>query len=106
MTEILSLENFDKVLKENNNVVVDFSAVWCGPCQKMKPLYHKFEKETRFNNIKFCVVDIDKCEEIADKYKITSLPTFLFFKSEELYATVIGSNIHKVEDHLISLSKI
>lgn len=68
--------------------VIDFSAVWCGPCQKFKPIYHKVAGEYA-GKAKFYSADLDNLKELADKYKITSIPCVVILKKgAEPVATV------------------
>ncbi|MBT5020645.1 MAG: trypsin-like serine protease [Planctomicrobium sp.] len=55
------------------NIVYDFSAVWCGPCQQMVPLVEKLKRE----GLPIRKVDIDKEKSLAEKYNISSIPTFV-----------------------------
>ncbi|KYN44617.1 Thioredoxin-2, partial [Trachymyrmex septentrionalis] len=62
----------------NNLVVIDFFAVWCGPCKMIGPLIEELSKEML--DVVFLKIDVDECEDIAAKYEITSMPTFVFIK--------------------------
>lgn len=63
----------------NKSVVVDFSAKWCGPCQRIAPEFLKFA--TQFPNALFLKVDVDENSESSSKYGISAMPTFVFFRS-------------------------
>merc|ERR1711915_749544 len=54
-------------------VVIDFHAVWCGPCKMIAP--HLEEMSKTMNDVVFLKVDVDDCEDIAAKYNITAMPT-------------------------------
>ncbi|MDE5745872.1 MAG: thioredoxin family protein [Paramuribaculum sp.] len=54
-------------------VIVDFSATWCGPCQKFKPTFHQVAEEYKGKAL-FVSVDVDDCPELAQKYNVTSIP--------------------------------
>jgi len=69
--------------------VVKFSAEWCAPCKKMETLINKMEKE--FHNIKFFDVDVDKCNMLAKKYKVKSLPTLIFFIDKKEKNRITGA---------------
>lgn len=77
----LTNENFkNEVLKSNIPVLVDFSATWCGPCRRMEPIVEKIAEEYA-GKVKVCTADVDKCTDIAKKYGIMSVPTFMMFKN-------------------------
>jgi len=54
-----------------------FTAKWCKPCQKIKPLWHKLEEECK-DEIDFITVDVDERRDIALKMDISGMPTFVF----------------------------
>ena len=62
-----------EVLESNIPVLVDFSAVWCGPCQRFKPVFHKVAEEFKGKAV-FVSVNTDSCPDIAQKYQIQSIP--------------------------------
>lgn len=77
MTELNSIEEFDKFISENENVVVDFWAQWCGPCRMLLPLLEKVQAET--NKVVFAKVNIDDNQDITERYQITSIPYLIRF---------------------------
>lgn len=56
-----------------DNVLYDFSATWCGPCQQMSPLVSRLERE----GLPVCKVDVDQNRALAQKYGVTSIPAFI-----------------------------
>lgn len=73
-----------------------FTAPWCGPCQRIKPMLIKLAEGLDKSKIEFFMIDIDENDEIAERFKIRSIPTFyLLHKNEEL-AHVTGSDITEV----------
>lgn len=89
--------NFEtEVLKSDVPVLVDFSATWCGPCQRLSPIVEKFATEN-LGKVKVCKVDIDEASSIASDLKIRGVPTLMIFKG--------GASLgHKVG--LISLAEM
>jgi thioredoxin 1 len=83
-----------------HQVVVDFSAQWCGPCKKIAPDFEKIA--ARHANVCFCKIDVDENTETAEKYKITSMPTFLFFREGTLLETISGADLKKLQDTGVS----
>ena len=80
-----SKDSFDKEViqaSNSNPVVVDFFATWCGPCKKLSPL---LEEASSKHNFKLVVVDVDKNEELAQNYNVSSIPhVFLFHKGNKV----------------------
>merc|ERR1712002_733163 len=77
-------------------VVIDFHAVWCGPCKMIAP--HLEEMSKTMNDVVFLKVDVDDCEDIAAKYNITAMPTFIFLKNKEKVADLTGANVDKLKE--------
>lgn len=76
MNVIESLDDFKtEVLNSEKRVMVDFFGNWCGPCKQMKPILEDLSEELNISK-----VDIDSNPEIADKYSVMSLPTFVIFE--------------------------
>lgn len=90
MEYIFNAENFEaEVLKSELPVMVDFYADWCGPCKMMSPLVK--EMAEKFDGrIKIGKLNVDSNIDIAQKYRVMSIPTFKFFKNGEEAATYIG----------------
>ncbi len=88
---IITNENFEKeVLKSDIPVLVDFSATWCGPCRRMEPIVAKVAQDYE-GKIKVCKADVDQCIDVARKYSIMSVPTFVMFKNGEIVSRTPGS---------------
>lgn len=83
-------QNFEaEVLKSELPVLVDFFAQWCGPCKMMAPLVDKMAEKYE-GQIKIGKLDVDEAMEVAQKYRVASIPTFVFFKDGEAVATYVG----------------
>jgi thioredoxin len=64
-------------IKQNGHPkVLYFTAKWCGPCKKISPYFEKFSSE--YPKIKFYKIDVDENQELAERYQISSIPTFIF----------------------------
>ena len=63
-------------IKKHESCVVYFTATWCGPCQKIKPMWKELEKEWKETHA-FIIVDIDEEEDVAREFGVTCMPTFL-----------------------------
>jgi thioredoxin 1 len=77
----LNGKNFD-AFAEKGNVVVDFWAEWCGPCKILKPIFEEVASEMK-GKAKFCKVDIEEGQEIAERLGVMSVPTVIFLKDGE-----------------------
>lgn len=83
-------ENFEnEVLNSEKMVIVDFFANWCGPCKMMSPIIEKIAMENS-DRIKVCKINVDESQDLAQKYKILSIPTLIFFKQGEIINMVVG----------------
>ncbi|MCQ0112036.1 Thioredoxin [Zhouia amylolytica] len=82
MIQELSQDNLQDIVAENDNVLVQFSAGWCGNCRIMKPKFKKFSQE--HENAAFVIVDAEKFPESRKLAKVDNLPTFAAFKGGEL----------------------
>ncbi|AMD18662.1 HBL240Wp [Eremothecium sinecaudum] len=95
VTQITSESEYSDAVSKDALVVVDFFATWCGPCKMIAPMIEKFD--TNYADVLFYKVDVDALPEVAQKESITSMPTFLFYKSGKLLDKVTGANPAKVK---------
>lgn len=83
--------NWDtEVLKASEPVLVDFWAVWCGPCQMVAPIVEELAGEYE-GKLKVVKLNTDENPEIAGRYQIMSIPTILFFKNGEPVEKLVGA---------------
>jgi len=96
------INEINEILKENDNVILQFSASWCGPCKMIKPFMEELsQKETR---VTIVYIDIDIVDsELNSKYNISSVPTFLFFKKSEMKDRISGANQVSIQASLKKL---
>lgn len=80
---------FASLLSSNMYVVADFYADWCGPCKQIAPMYEQFAKASTVPGyLAFAKVNVDHNKEVAAKYGVSAMPTFMFFKN----GTQVGVN--------------
>ncbi|MCI4625794.1 MAG: thioredoxin [Candidatus Magnetoovum sp. WYHC-5] len=79
-----------EVLKESGLVLVDFWAVWCGPCRMVAPIIEELAKEYT-GKVKFVKLNTDENPDIASKYKIMGIPTLMFFRNGEKVDQLVGA---------------
>lgn len=91
MSEInLTSKNYDEeVVKSQNPVLIDFWATWCGPCRAMMPVIEKIANENE-GKIKVCKVNVDEESELASKFNVMSIPTFVAIKDGKVLGTSLG----------------
>lgn len=91
VTEITSPNQFDQVvLASKKPVVVKVGAPWCSACERAKGPFKKISENPDFAHVAFAEMDFDKNTSIAQKYDVSSLPTFLYFQDGKLAATKSG----------------
>lgn len=79
-----------EVLKSEVPVLVDFWAEWCGPCKMIAPHLEKIAEDYS-GRAKVVKVDIDEERALAEKYRVESIPTLMFFKDGKLVDQLIGA---------------
>jgi thioredoxin 1 len=86
---IISLADFNKKISSGKPVLVDFSAVWCMPCKRMKPTIDKIATDMA-EKVEVLMVDVDKSPEVTAAYKIEAMPTLMLFKQSKIVWEKIG----------------
>ena len=96
-------QNFEtEVLKSEIPVLVDFFAVWCGPCQMMAPVVEELAEELE-GKIKVGKMNADENPQTSEKYNIMSIPTLILFKDGQVVKTFQG--FRTKEDIIREISK-
>ncbi len=85
----LTSQNFNQEIRNNNLLLVDFWAEWCGPCKSMHPIFTRMAK--KYKQIRFARVNVDDAQDIAMKYGVQSIPTFIMFRNAEVANRMVGA---------------
>ncbi|KAF2871418.1 thioredoxin-like protein [Massariosphaeria phaeospora] len=90
---VTSAAHFNTLLAQSTYTIVDFYADWCGPCKTIAPVFAGLaDKEAKPGRVQFCKVDVDSQQEVARKYSVSAMPTFLVLKSGSVVDTIRGAN--------------
>jgi thioredoxin 1 len=92
--EITNLQKLEEAIS-GKSAIIDFKATWCGPCKKIAPKF--LELSNHHKDIIFISVDVDDATEIVEKFNITSMPTFLFFKEGLVVKRLTSSNYEELK---------
>ncbi len=85
----ITRDNIDSTIRDNDMVVLDFWAEWCGPCKSFSPVFEAAAE--RHDDIVFGQVDIEQQEEVAQMFGIRSIPTLAIFREQQLIMMEAGA---------------
>lgn len=99
--------NFEKeILNSEKPALVDFWAVWCGPCKVLGPIVEEISEEYK-DKIKVGKINVDENNELAMRYNVMSIPTLKLFKGGNVIGEIVGAAPKQmitsfIEQHLVS----
>ena len=93
-------DEFKQLLADNQLVVADYTATWCGPCRVVSPLIDKLATEYE-NRAVVVKIDIDQNKDNAKTYGIRSIPAVLVFRDGELVESLFGSKSYETYSNIV-----
>jgi thioredoxin 1 len=93
--------NFDSIITDDRPVIVDFHALWCGPCQTQAPILKQVADELG-EKVRIIKIDVDQNQALASKFQIQSVPTLMIFKNGHIVHKQTG--LH-TKSQILSLLK-
>jgi thioredoxin len=85
----MSITKFDKLIAGDKLVMVDFYAIWCGPCKRMAPFVEQVKEEKK-KDVTVLSIDAEEQADISSRYRLEGYPTLIFFKKGQVVANAIG----------------
>ena len=79
----VAMGKFTDIVKSETPTLVDFYATWCGPCKMMHPILDQL-KDQMGSKVRILKIDVDKNQDVAEKFKVRGVPTFVLFKNGEI----------------------
>ncbi|BCO33253.1 putative thioredoxin-2 [Thiohalobacter sp. COW1] len=99
----LTKENFEQTITDNDFVLIDFWAEWCGPCKNFAPIFE--EASEKYPDIVFAKVDTEAQQELAAYFQIRSIPTLMIFRERVIIFSQPGMLPGSALDELIGKAK-
>jgi thioredoxin 1 len=95
----ITKENFEaEVLNSDKPVLLDFFATWCGPCRMVGPILEEIAQENE--SIKVCKIDVDQDPELANRFKVSSIPLLVVMQNGKVVNQALGA---KPKDQILKL---
>ena len=77
------MSTFNQIINEDQVVLIDFFATWCGPCKMMPPILDQVKKNLG-SQLRILKIDVDKNPKVAEQYQVRGVPTLILFKAGKI----------------------
>ncbi|KHN93761.1 Thioredoxin [Metarhizium album ARSEF 1941] len=90
---VKTVEEFQRAVAENDRVIVDCFAAWCGPCKAIAPILEKHSEDAVFKDrVHFVKFDVDELPAVTQALGVRAMPTFFFFKDGKKVDEMVGAD--------------
>lgn len=100
----LTKDNFEQTVLNNDLVILDFWAPWCGPCQGFAPVYEEISE--KYADVVFAKVNTEEEQELAGHFQIRSIPTLMVFREKVIIFTQPGALPGSALEEIIAKAKM
>ena len=98
----IEMANFNEIINQNNKVLIDFFATWCGPCKALVPTLESIQDN--YNGVEFVKIDVDQNQDLAMSMGVRSVPTVILFEGKKEVFRTTGANTKNFYDKVITES--
>jgi thioredoxin 1 len=96
LRQVATFDEFKTLINSGKIIIIDFTATWCGPCQRIGPKFEEFAKQYGSDDLVFVKVDVDENSEAAEHCNVSAMPTFKAMKDGKVIEEMCGADAEKL----------